>query len=88
MPCRIVEEDGVKRRFGVVDVHSLHVTFCTLLARANVPLSVARKRMRHSTPSLIAKVYTVLTDAELIRPENRIGANLGNTPDESKQKSK
>jgi len=85
--CRIVEENGIKRRYDVVDVHSLRVTFCTLLAKAKVPLTVAQKRMRHSTPSLTANVYTILTDADLIQPEYRIGANLGNRQTGQKQKA-
>ena len=58
-----------------------------LMAKAKVPLTVAQKRMRHSNPSLTANVYTVLTDAELIQPEYRIGANLGNKPFVQKRKA-
>ncbi len=43
---------------GFADFHSLRVTFATLLARAGVPLAMAQRLMRHSTPTLTANVYT------------------------------
>lgn len=45
-------------RNRVVDVHSLRVTFGTLLARAGVPLRTAQAAMRHCDPRLTANVYT------------------------------
>ena len=46
---------------GVVDFHSLRVTFATNLARAGVPLTMAQRLMRHSDPALTANIYTRLT---------------------------
>lgn len=48
-----------------VDFHSLRVTYITNLARAGVPLQLAQKLARHSTPDLTANVYTKLEQAEL-----------------------
>ncbi len=45
---------------GKIDFHSLRVTFATSLARAGVPLAVAQRLMRHSTPLLTTKHYTRL----------------------------
>jgi integrase len=45
---------------GVVDLHSLRVTYGTMLARAGVSLAQAQKLMRHSTPALTANVYVKL----------------------------
>jgi integrase len=45
---------------GVIDLHSLRVTYGTLLARAGVSLAQAQKLMRHSTPVLTANVYVKL----------------------------
>jgi integrase len=43
----------------VADFHSLRATFATSLARAGVPLAMAQKLMRHSTPALTANLYTL-----------------------------
>ena len=54
---------GIPKRDGagrVVDVHALRHTFGTLLARAGVPLQLAQRAMRHSSPTLTANVYTHL----------------------------
>ncbi len=48
------------RRGRTVDVHCLRHTFGTMLARSGVPLQVAQRAMRHSTPTLTANVYTHL----------------------------
>ena len=40
------------------DFHSLRVTFCTWMQYAGVPQRVAQQAMRHSDPSLTAKIYT------------------------------
>lgn len=53
----IPKHDGAGR---VIDVHGLRHTFGTMLARAGVPLQVAQRAMRHSTPALTANVYTHL----------------------------
>ena len=44
----------------VIDLHALRSTFATLLARANVPLTLAQRLLRHSDPRLTANVYTRL----------------------------
>jgi integrase len=43
---------------GVIDFHSLRVTFASLLARNSVPLVLAQKLLRHSSPVLTANLYT------------------------------
>ncbi len=53
----IAPVDGAGR---VADFHALRTTFGTNLARGGVPLQVAQKLMRHSTPTLTSNVYTVL----------------------------
>ncbi len=53
----ILKNDSAGR---VVDVHALRHTFGTLLAKAGVPLQLAQRAMRHSTPALTANVYTHL----------------------------
>ena len=55
--AKIPKRDGAGR---VVDVHALRHTFGTMLAKAGVPLQMAQKAMRHSTPALTANVYTHL----------------------------
>lgn len=47
-----------ERPGGVLDFHSLRVTFGSRLARAGVGLQLAQKLMRHSDPRLTANVYT------------------------------
>lgn len=49
------DEDG-----RVLDFHSLRATTATLLARANVPLTIAQRILRHSDPKLTANVYSKL----------------------------
>lgn len=43
---------------GLLDFHALRTTFGTALARAGVPLVVAQRLMRHSTPDLTSRYYT------------------------------
>lgn len=43
---------------GKIVFHSLRVSLGTNLARAGVPLTVAQKLLRHSTPTLTANIYT------------------------------
>jgi integrase len=46
---------------GIVDIHALgRTTPATWLAQAGVPLAVAQKFMRHSTPVITANIYTKL----------------------------
>lgn len=45
----------------VLDFHALRTTFGTNLARSGVSLQMAQRLMRHSTPTLTANVYTVLS---------------------------
>ena len=54
------EQDG--RR---VDFHALRATCITQLALAGVPLVVAQKLARHSTPTLTANAYSVIGSPEL-----------------------
>jgi integrase len=51
----IASEDDRGRR---VDLHSLRLTFGTLLAKSGVPLTVAQRLMRHSDPKLTSNIYT------------------------------
>jgi len=53
---------GIEREneAGVVDFHSLRVTFITRMARAGVPMATAQRLARHSTPVLTFGVYTRL----------------------------
>jgi len=62
--ARVERRDGrdviakVDARGMTLDVHALRVTFCTHLSKAGVPLRTAQAAMRHSDPSLTARVYT------------------------------
>jgi len=42
----------------ISDLHSLRMTFCTMLEAAGVPPRIAQEAMRHSDPSLTANIYT------------------------------
>jgi len=55
--AKVARRDGGGR---VVDIHALRHTFGTMLAKAGVPLQVAQRAMRHSSPTLTANVYTHL----------------------------
>jgi integrase/recombinase XerD len=48
-----------------VDFHALRTTTVTSLALSGVPLAVAQKIARHSTPTLTANVYAVVGVDEL-----------------------
>lgn len=85
---RYVEENGIRRKMDVVDVHSFRVTFCTLMAIAGVPLVVAQKRMRHSTPTLTANVYSMLTEGDLVRAEYKISGMIKPSHNSSERKTK
>ena len=55
------------------DFHALRTSFGTRLALANVPLALAQKLMRHSTPVLTAAVYTVAQLSDLSREVEKLG---------------
>ena len=63
-----VEVNGRK-----ADFHALRTSFGTRLALANVPLALAQKLMRHSTPVLTAAVYTVAQLSDLSREVEKLG---------------
>lgn len=50
---------------NVRDFHSLHHTYCTLLARSGVPLIMAQKLMRYCNPKLTANFYIHLEIEDL-----------------------
>jgi integrase len=50
---------------GVINFHSLRVSYCTSLARAGVPPTIAQKLMRHSTIQLTLETYTKFTSDEV-----------------------
>lgn len=62
--ARIEKRDGKEvviktdDRGRTIDIHALRHTFGTHLSKAGVPLRTAQAAMRHSDPSLTAKVYT------------------------------
>jgi len=64
---RDLEAAGIPIRSddGLVDFHSLRLTFATELGRNGVILQTAQKLMRHSTPKLTASLYTKLGFSEL-----------------------
>ncbi len=45
---------------GKLDLHALRVTYGTSLSRADVSLAQAQRLLRHSTPTLTARIYTRL----------------------------
>lgn len=60
-------------RGRVVDFHSLRMTFITGLALAGVPLVVAQKAARHSSPILTANVYSSIDLSELAKAVDKLG---------------
>ncbi|MBX9583872.1 MAG: tyrosine-type recombinase/integrase [Gemmataceae bacterium] len=68
-----------------VDFHALRVSFGTRSALKNVPLALAQKLMRHSTPVLTAAVYTVAQLSDLSGEVEKLGggppAGSGARPD-------
>jgi len=52
-----LERAGVERATeeGIADRHSLRLAFCAALARSGVPLAVAARLMRHSSPTVTSK---------------------------------
>lgn len=71
----VVDEDG--RR---LDFHALRATCATLMARAGVPMQMARRLMRHSTPAMTAKHYEKLTRADLRSGTQQMGAAFWGGP--------
>lgn len=55
----------VDDRGRVVDFHALRMTYITNLARAGVPLVMAQRLARHSTPMLTSKHYVHVETGEL-----------------------
>ena len=55
-----------------VDLHALRHSFASALARANVPLVVAQKLMRHTDPAMTSRVYTHLTTLDLAGAVNQL----------------
>jgi len=57
------------QRYGIQETtfHSLRHTFCTILAKQNVPLKTASMLMGHSNVAITAKIYTHVDNAELRR---------------------
>lgn len=53
--ARIPYFDGDGRQ---ADFHSLRYSFCTMLAKANVPIRTAMELMRHKDPRLTLQIYT------------------------------
>lgn len=58
-------------RGRVLDFHALRASCATMLARAGVPVQIARRLIRHASPAMTAKHYERLGDADL-----RAGAEL------------
>lgn len=55
----------VDHRGRRLDFHALRATCATLLARAGVPVQLARRLMRHSSPAMTARHYEKLADTDL-----------------------
>ncbi|MCB9833591.1 MAG: site-specific integrase [Planctomycetes bacterium] len=66
---RIIKRAGIEKKTekGSMTIHSMRHTFCTMLARAGVPLIEAQKLMGHSDPKLTAAIYSHV-EAEDLRP--------------------
>jgi len=69
-----LERAGIPRvtADGVLDLHALRVSFCSALARADVPLQTAQKLMRHRSVDLTSSLYTRLSTADLAAAVARI----------------
>lgn len=57
----------------VVDFHALRTTFGTSCALKGVPLVLAMSLLRHSTPALTARVYTVAQLSDLSKEVEKLG---------------
>jgi len=70
---------GLKKLFKRLDIkqatfHSLRHTFCTLLAKQEVPLKTASVLMGHSDISVTAKIYTHVDNAQRKKGIDRLSA--------------
>jgi integrase len=54
------------------DFHALRYTFCTFLARANVPIRTAMELMRHKDPRLTLQIYTDAGQLDLDEAVSRL----------------
>src|SRR5579872_5254563 len=63
--------------FEGVDFHALRTTFATALARAEVPLVLAQRLLRHSDPKLTANVYTKLDLEDARRAVHKLPVKKG-----------
>lgn len=50
---------------GIIDFHSLRVSYCTALARAGISPAIAQKLMRHSDIKLTLEIYTKFSSEEV-----------------------
>jgi len=57
----------------VADFHGLRVTFGTNCALKQVPLAMAQRLMRHSTPVLTSNIYTVAQLSDLSKEVEKLG---------------
>ncbi len=71
----------------VADLHSLRVTLATDLARAGVPVQVAKAMMRHSTVDLTLRVYTKLQTIDLAKGLASIPTPVSTTAAEAEQRT-
>jgi integrase len=58
-----------------IDIHSLRKTFGTRLAAAGVPLTTVQRLMRHSTPTLTAKLYIDVDPINMMEALEKLPAN-------------
>ena len=66
-----------------VDFHALRTTTVTALALSGVPLAVAQKIARHSTPTLTANVYAVVGVDELQKAVEKIPSFMTHRDEEA-----
>jgi integrase len=66
-----------------VDFHALRTTTITALALSGVPLAVAQKIARHSTPTLTANVYAVVGVDELQKAVEKIPSFMAHRDEEA-----
>jgi integrase len=60
-----------------LDFHSLRATAATMMARSGVPLQLARRLMRHSSPAMTARHYEKLVAEDLRVGAEQMAAELG-----------
>jgi integrase/recombinase XerD len=66
-----------------VDFHALRTTTVTALALSGVPLAVAQKIARHSTPTLTANVYAVVGVDELQKAVEKLPSFMTHRDEEA-----